>query len=274
MSWDEGITGVHRDIAGSPATRIGVLAGPGTGKTKFGLMRRVVRLLEEGVSPERILLVSFTRVAAADLRDKVADLQALGAEDVRATTLHAYCFGLLQQEAVLQITGRTPRILLDHEVDLMLRDIGGNGNIYDRRATLEAFVAGWARSPEDYPGVPATDQERVFQAAAQEWLRRHNAMLIGEVVPEAYRYLNANPHAAALTAFDHIIVDEYQDLNALEQQLLDRLSEHGSLCVAGDDDQSIYSVRYANPEGIHAFLSRPEVEEYSIHTCGRCPTCQ
>jgi superfamily I DNA/RNA helicase len=236
-------------------------------------MRRVVRLLWDGVQPDRILLISFTRVAAADLRDKVADLDVPGAEEVRATTLHAFCFGLLQHESVLAATGRKPRILLDHEVDLMLRDIGGDyGNIYDRRAKLEAFVAGWARNPNDYPGIPGNDEERSFQAAVQAWLRRHMAMLIGEVVPEAYRYLAANPHADALMAFDHIIVDEYQDLNALEQQLLDRLSELGSLCVAGDDDQSIYSVRHANPAGIHAFLERPEVEEYSIGTCGRCGT--
>lgn len=273
MSWDDDLAGVHRDIAGSEASRIGVLAGPGTGKTKYGLMRRVVRLLEQDVPPDRILLISFTRVAAADLRDKVADLDAPRAQEVRATTLHAFCFGLLQQEAVLLISGRTPRILMGHEVDLMLRDVGGgHGTIYDRRDALEAFVAGWARSPDHYPGIPATNEERNFQQAVQEWLRRHDAMLIGEVVPEAYRYLNSNPHAEALTAFGHIIVDEYQDLNALEQQLLDRLSEHGNLCIAGDDDQSIYSVRHANPDGIHAFLNREQVETYFIHTCGRCPT--
>lgn len=273
MAWDDDLAGVHREIAGSDSPRIGVLACPGTGKTRYGLMRRVVRLLEQDVPPERILLVSFTRVAAADLRDKVAELDAPGAEDVRATTLHAFCFGLLQQEAVLHITGRTPRILLEHEVDLMLRDIGCDyGNIYDRRDLLEAFVAGWARSPADYPGIPSSSEDRDFQHAAQQWLRRHNAMLIGEVVPEAYKYLSSNPHAEALLAFDHLIVDEYQDLNALEQQLLDRLSEHGSLCIAGDDDQSIYSVRYANPDGIHAFLNRDDVETYSIHACGRCPT--
>lgn len=273
MSWDDGITGVHRDIAGSVAPRIGVLAGPGTGKTKYGLMRRVVRLLEEGVPPYRILLISFTRVAASDLRDKVADLEAPGADEVRATTLHAFCFGLLQQAAVFATTGRKPRILMDHEVDLMLRDIGGGcGNIYSRREKLEAFVAGWARNPGDYAGIPATDEERAFQAAVQEWLRRHGAMLIGEVVPESYKYLIANPHAEALAAYAHIIVDEYQDLNALEQQLLDRLSENGNLCIAGDDDQSIYSVRHANPAGIHAFLARPDVEQHAIWTCGRCPT--
>lgn len=273
MAWDDDLVGVHRDIAASDAPRIGVLAGPGTGKTKYGLMRRVVRLLEQGVSPARILLVSFTRVAAADLRDKVAELEAPRAEDVRATTLHAFCFGLLQQEAVLRTIGRTPRILLPHEVDLMLRDIPGDrGDIYARRRTLEAFVAGWARGPDQYPGVPATTDERVFQQSVLEWLRRHNAMLIGEVVPEAYRYLSSNPHAETLGAFDHVIVDEYQDLNSLEQHLLDLLAEHGSLCIAGDDDQSIYSVRHANPAGIRAFLNRHDVETHSISVCGRCPT--
>ena len=54
MNWDDELTGPHRDIAGSTARRIGVLAGPGTGKTAYGLMRRVVRLLSEGVDPRRI----------------------------------------------------------------------------------------------------------------------------------------------------------------------------------------------------------------------------
>lgn len=273
MAWDDNLVGVHRAIAASDSQRIGVLAGPGTGKTRFGLMRRVVRLLEEGVPPERILLISFTRVAAADLRDKVAELDAPEAERVRATTLHGFCFGVLQQESVLAVTGRTPRILLRHESDLMLRDVGGDyGDIYARRRMLEAFEAGWARRQEDYPGVPGTSAERAFQAAALLWLRRHKAMLIGEVVPEAHRFLTGNPLADPLTAFDHVIVDEYQDLNALEQDLLDVLCANGALCVAGDDDQSIYSVRHANPEGIAAFMARDEVEDYSINVCGRCPS--
>ncbi len=273
MSWDDGITGPHRDIAASDAPRIGVVAGPGTGKTQFGLMRRVVRLLGQGVPGDRILLLSFTRVAAADLRDKVAQLEADGVADVRATTLHGYCFGLLQRDSVLAITGRTPRILLDHERDLVLRDIGGDfGDIHQRRRLLEAFVAGWARGVEDHPGLAGTPEDRAFEHAVMRWLLEHRAMLIGEVVPEAYRYLSTNPAADELTAFDHIIVDEYQDLNLLEQRLLDTLAQHASLCVAGDDDQSIYRVRYANPEGIRTFLARDDVEPYTIQLCGRCPS--
>lgn len=96
-------------------------------------------------------------------------------------------------------------------------------------------------------------------------------MLIGEVVPEVYSYLTSNPTAEELKSFDHIIVDEYQDLNRLEQVLLDTLAASTSLCIAGDDDQSIYSVRYANPEGILAFVRRDDVEPYEITVCGRCP---
>jgi len=273
MTWDEGINGVHRQIAMSESRRIGILAGPGTGKTSYGLMRRVVRLLEEGVPGHRILLLSFTRVAAADLRDKIGALEAPDVRSVRATTLHGYCFALLQSESVLQITQRVPRILLDHERDLMLRDIGGDfGDLHGRRRCLEAFVAGWARKPDDNPGETPVAADIEFAARVKSWLRTHKCMLIGEVVPEAYRYLMGNPTADEFSAFDHILVDEYQDLNALEQHLLDVLSTRASLCIAGDDDQSIYSVRYANPTGILTFLSRGDVEPLSISTCGRCPS--
>ena len=74
MPWDEGIEGPHLAIAASNAPRIGVLAGPGTGKTGLGLMRRIARLLETGVPADEILLVSFTRTAAHDLQGKVERL--------------------------------------------------------------------------------------------------------------------------------------------------------------------------------------------------------
>lgn len=272
MQWNDGLSGTHLEIAASDSNRIGILAGPGTGKTGFGLMRRVARLLASGVPGERILLISFTRVAAADLRDKVAQLGLRGVENVQARTLHGYCFSLLQKEAVLKITGRAPRILLAHEVDLMLRDIGDDfGDIHGRRKRLAAFTAGWARQDSDYPGVPKEETDRAFQARVVQWLREHRAMLIGEVVPLAYSYLRDNPASAEHYAFDHIIADEYQDLNQLEQALLDCLAESSSLCIAGDDDQSIYSMRYANPTGINQFIEREDVQTYSLNVCGRCP---
>lgn len=272
MNWSDGLAEPHLSIAASDHPRIGVLAGPGTGKTTYGLMRRIARLIEQGVTPERILLLSFTRVAAGDLRDKIAKLNVDDAEKVRASTVHAYCFGLLRQDGVLRATGRNPRILLRHETDLMLRDLGGEfGRVSERRKLLGRFVAGWAKGIEDHPGTAELPRERQFEITMIKWLRTHRAMLIGEVVPIANTYLRSNPTAEELEAFDHVIVDEYQDLNAIEQDLVERIASNGSLCIAGDDDQSIYGFKNANPDGILAFVERQDVENYAIEVCGRCP---
>lgn len=273
MPWDDGLTGVHREIAESDATRIGVLAGPGTGKTTYGLLRRVARLLETAAcDPSEILLLTFTRTAAQDLVDKVAALGAPGVDDVYAGTIHGFCFGLLQKEAVLQTTGRVPRMLLEHEQRMMLRDLQGDfGDISEREDRLRAFEAGWARKQSDHPGLASDPDDKSFGAQVLEWLKHHKAMLIGEVVPLAYQYLRNNPKAEELSRFKHVIVDEYQDLNKLEQELIELLARNASLCVAGDDDQSIYAFRYAHPEGIVLFAADPAVEGKIITTCGRCP---
>jgi DNA helicase-2/ATP-dependent DNA helicase PcrA len=99
MAWDTGLYGVHLAIARYPGTPLRVVAGPGTGKT-FALMRRVARLLEEGVQPERILAVTFTRTAASDLVEKLAALGADGAENVAAKTLRSVSFGMLSRAAL------------------------------------------------------------------------------------------------------------------------------------------------------------------------------
>jgi superfamily I DNA/RNA helicase len=237
-------------------------------------MRRIVRLLSEHVEGKRILLLSFTRTAAHDLRDKIASLGVEGADSVRASTLHAYCFGLLQRDAVFAITGRTARPLMEHEQDLMLRDLEGEfGNIFEKRALLEAFEAGWARGEADHPGNAAKPGDHAFEAQTIRWLLHHRAILVGEVVPIAYNYLKHNSNSDELGRFDHVIVDEYQDLNYLEQDFLNLLSENDSadLCIAGDDDQSIYSFRHANPDGIQKFLKREDVENHEIDISGRCP---
>src|SRR5213593_1188997 len=96
-AWDDGLGGQHRDIAANPARILHVLAGPGTGKT-FAMMRRIARLLEDRVIPQRILAVTFTRTAARDLREQLSGLGVPGADYVRATTLHSLCFSVLSSQ--------------------------------------------------------------------------------------------------------------------------------------------------------------------------------
>src|SRR5579859_6717465 len=122
MPWNSGLNGVHLNIAAYPGTPMRVVAGPGTGKT-FALMRRVMRLLEEGTDPSRILAVTFTRTAAGDLVDKLEDLGAPGADEVAAKTLHSLSFGLLGRTAVFQFLNRVPRPLLDYEHKTLVCDL-------------------------------------------------------------------------------------------------------------------------------------------------------
>ena len=77
-------------------------------------------------------------------------------------------------------------------------------------------------------------------------------MLIGELIPEGIKYLRNNPQSPYRTAFDHVLVDEYQDLNRAEQRLVDLLA-NGSLVVIGDEDQSIYSFKHATPRALWNF---------------------
>jgi superfamily I DNA/RNA helicase len=97
-------------------------------------------------------------------------------------------------------------------------------------------------------------------------------MLVGEVVPVALSYLVGNPQADERTAFDHVLVDEYQDLNRAEQEVLNVLAGNGSIAVIGDDDQSIYSFKWANPEGIREFAGEhPGTHDVEFLICRRCP---
>lgn len=283
MSWDDGLTGTARNIAATDDNPLRVMAGPGTGKS-FAMKRRVARLLEAGQEPRRILVVTFTRNAAASL---VQDLHALGIENcerVRVGTLHAFSFSLLSRQDVFDYLGRVPRPVvtfaksgvLQFEGGVLLDDLvsaGAFGPKRDCTRRIRAFEAAWARLQSEVPGWPHDPVDRQFQTALISWLRFHRAMLIGELVPEALRFLRNNPASDARSAFDHVIVDEYQDLNKAEQELIELLASNGATAIVGDVDQSIYRFRHANPEGIEAFQQQhPATHDETLDECRRCPT--
>lgn len=275
MAWNDNLTGKALEIAACNRSPLRVVAGPGTGKT-FALMRRVARLIEGGLDPRRVLLVTFTRVVADDLEKEIRRLNVQNANLVRKGTLHSFCFSTLNQANVLGITGRTPRPLLSFEERFLLEDLGlyDFGGYYERRKRLKASEAAWAREQYQDPGWPQDDIDRQFQGLLNEWLRFHQAILLGELVPVTLKYLRDNPACFERFQFDHILVDEYQDLNRAEQSLVDLLSERGSLTVIGDEDQSIYEAfRYAHPEGVSKFHeTHQETFDIPLSECQRCPT--
>jgi DNA helicase-2/ATP-dependent DNA helicase PcrA len=272
MAWDTGLTGIHLAIAAYPASPLRVLAGPGTGKT-FALMRRVARLLETGVAPESILAVTFTRTAAHDLVGKLTELGVPGADQVMAKTLHGLSFSILGRAAVFQVTGRVPRPLLGHEQEMMVGDLkeqfGGKKNV---RSLIKAFEAFWARLQHQEPGWPRNARDRAFNIALRSWLRFHEAILVGELVPLAYGFVRNNPQHPNVPSYAHVLVDEYQDLNRADQALIDALAQNANVIIVGDEDQSIYGFRHANPEGIVEYpRTHNNTHDEALVECRRCP---
>jgi len=270
--WNQNIDGNHLRIASHQGSSMRVLAGPGTGKS-YALQRKVMRLLEEGEDPSRILVVTFTNVAADALKKDLAAVQTPGAENVRARTLHSLCFEILRRQQVLEITNRTPRPLMDFEANFLLEDLKGgfNGKMNTEKLLL-AYESAFARQQQDTPGVIQSVDDARFKDRLLRWLSIHRAMLIGELVPITYDYLRNNPTAQELSQYDYILVDEYQDLNKAEQSLIDLFASNGELLVIGDNDQSIYSFKHAHPDGIIEFpTNHNPLEDVSLQICRRCP---
>lgn len=276
MPWDEGLdqnSAAYR-IAVCQSRRMRVLAGPGTGKS-FALKRRVARLLEvNDIQPGRILPVTFTRVAAEDLHRELVNLRVDGAGQLRGRTLHSLGFSILMRRNVLASTGRIPRPLNQYEIEPLLHDLPqmfGGKILKENR--IEAYQAGWARLQNEEPGFAQEDIDARFERTLVDWLRFHECILIGEIIPQLYRYLRDNPAAPERGLYHHILVDEFQDLNKAEQQVVTLLGEDNHICVVGDDDQSIYSFKHANPEGIRDWHQAHDgAEDFHLLECRRCPT--
>ena len=239
--WLEGIEGsAAQELIESSSQVIRVVAGPGSGKTTC-LKRRIQRLVQKDkVNPATIFVGTFTRAIARELKE------ALGAQ-VKVSTLHSLAYELLRKyPAACQ--GMRLRFLLKYEADALLYDVedvaAAIGNIYRRREALRMLQASRSQRT-NYANAR-------FDGAVRRWLQRHRAMLIGEVVHLCVVGLESEDIPSGI--FDHVVIDEYQDLTAAEQELV-RLawSGTGSLTVLGDNDQSIYGFRFNHPQGIADF---------------------
>lgn len=275
MPWSDGLAigSPAHQIASSMNPRLRVVAGPGTGKS-FAMKRRVARLLEQGIEPTVILPVTFTRVAAEDLHRELVSMDVEGSDGLTGVTLHSLAMRMLMRNHVLGVTGRVPRPLNDFEVEPLICDLmavhGGKKAV---KKFKQAYEAAWARLQHEQPGYVLNADDAAFQHDLLSWLQFHRAMLIGEVIPQLYQYLRNNPAAQERSEFQHILVDEYQDLNRAEQSVIELLSDQAHVCIVGDDDQSIYSFKHAHPDGIREWLViNAGADDLGLDDCRRCPT--
>ncbi len=259
---------VHHD--GTPLL---IVAGAGTGKTKT-LVSRVVRLIDDGVDPNRILLLTFTRRAAAEMLGRVkASSTSRAAGQVWGGTFHATANRLLR--SVGQSAGLAPNFtVLDQSdiVDLfgMVRNeegFGERGKRFPRKETIAnvygRMVSSQAKLDDvletDYPWVADhADEFRTIFAAYTARKREHQVLDYDDLLL-FWRAIAKSEKGGLRTLFDHILIDEYQDTNPIQVDIISGMvGPTTQVCAVGDDAQAIYGFRSATVENMWRFAERFE----------------
>ena len=220
-----------------------VRAGPGSGKTRL-LVARAARFLAAGADPARMQLVTFTRKAAGELAQRLADACPTGAA-ARVGTFHS-----LGREVLTQALGGPPLVIDEDERLGLVAELAQKAGL---KAGELAQHLGLAKQRVEDPGEPWL---RPWFRAYQEALAQRQALDLDDLVRQAVRCLRDDPELARTWGqrFQHLLVDEYQDLNPAQVEFLRALAgPQCQLAAIGDPDQAIYGFRGADRRLFAAF---------------------
>jgi DNA helicase-2/ATP-dependent DNA helicase PcrA len=237
-----------------------VLAGAGSGKTRV-LTQRIATLVDRGVPPSRILAVTFTNKAAGEMRERLHRLLHDRGQGMWIGTFHSICARLLRVHAPAVGLTRDFAIFDDDDQKKLVTSILKEQNVSERvtpRAVLSRIdrARNAGNDPANLPARDLIDDivRRVFPVYTARLLKE-NAVDFNDLllkVVDLCRHPQVGPDLG--TRFRHVLVDEFQDTNLVQYWLVRHFSkEHGNLCVVGDDDQSIYAWRGAEPRNLLDF---------------------
>jgi DNA helicase-2/ATP-dependent DNA helicase PcrA len=268
-------------VTASPGPLL-VIAGAGSGKTRT-LTYRVAYLLENGIDPRNILLLTFTNKAARQMLDRVANLLPVDASGLWGGTFHSIGNRMLRRHgsALGYSSGFT---IMDREdqkdlIDTVVAAAGINPKEIrfpkgDVLAEIFSFVINTetpidALLAEKFPYfLPLLEQIQDVHARYEKKKKSTNSMDFDDLLEKTLRMLKEHEHIADFyrRQFQFILVDEYQDTNKIQADFIDTLAaEHRNVMVVGDDAQSIYSWRGANFKNILAFPERyPDAQVFKI----------
>lgn len=266
----------QRAVVEAPAGRILVLAGAGTGKTRT-LTYRMARWVLAGCRPERILLCTFTNRAAREMLGRIEGLLGLDMQRCPAGTFHHIGNRILRRYGEHVGLGSDFGILDPEDARILLASVIAElglkvlsakrfpqpkvlhdlvGLAAGTRVTLDELIR--EKMPQWVPQLPAI-LDVVERYAARK--RENNVCDFDDLLVHWHALMTRPEHCEVAdrirAEYDHVLVDEYQDINALQGSLCDEMAARcGSLTCVGDDAQSIYGFRGANFEQIAAFTQR------------------
>jgi DNA helicase-2/ATP-dependent DNA helicase PcrA len=265
-----GLDDEQRAAVTAPAGPVCILAGAGTGKTRAITHRIAYRVLAGEIAPRHVLAVTFTARAAAELRARLA---GLGAEGVQARTFHAAALRQVRFFAPRLLSGRAMPELMESKARLVTLSAARAGVRADRTTARDlAAEIEWAKSSLVEPGeyeIAATkasrdtpfEPARVAQvfAAYEQAKRAQGVVDFEDLLRAAVWAVEDHPDVAeqVRAQYRHFTVDEYQDVNPLQQRLLEAwLGGRTDLTVVGDASQTIYSFTGASSTHLLEFPRR------------------
>src|SRR6476620_8528187 len=260
----------QREVAASPLGPMCVLAGAGTGKTRAITHRIAYGVLSGAYQPQRVLAVTFTARAAGEMRTRLRDL---GVGGVQARTFHAAALRQLHYFWPQAIGGAAPEVM-SHKAPAVAQAAASLRLQFDRTGirdlaaevewakgnmlTPETYAAAAASARREPPGIDATGMARVLETYEQ--VKSDRGVIDFEDVLLVTVGILAERDDIARTVrqqYRHFVVDEYQDVNTLQQRLLDLwVGERNDVCVVGDPAQTIYSFTGASPRHLLGFTQR------------------
>jgi DNA helicase-2/ATP-dependent DNA helicase PcrA len=242
-----------------------ILAGPGSGKTRV-IAHRVAYLIKVcGVSPHRIMAVTFTNKAAREMEERLKRLIGVALGNLTIGTFHAICARILRRDG--KALGIDPRFVIYDEEDQLsllkkaIQELGLDPKQYAPRAIASAITAAKSRTmtPQEYIQHTTSYFEevvgRVYERY-QQLLTESNALDFDDLLMKTVQLFRKSPETLAKyqSRYLHILVDEFQDTNLVQYELIKHLGgERHNICVVGDPDQSIYSWRFADLRNILSF---------------------
>lgn len=239
-----------------------ILAGAGSGKTKV-LTCRIAQLLEQGVLPYRILAITFTNKAAAEMRERVDKMVGAGARNVWLFTFHAFCARLLRMD-IDKLPGYNSNFVIYDSADQknLAKQVLKEMNFDEKESSLLGLISRAKNgmfTPEQCMRAADNFRDKKMSEAYylyQKKLRANNAVDFDDLLMLTLELLTQNEEVREKyqNKFDYILVDEYQDTNRVQYKLTKLLAErHHNMCAVGDADQSIYGWRGADINNILDF---------------------
>jgi DNA helicase-2/ATP-dependent DNA helicase PcrA len=243
-----------------------VLAGAGTGKTRV-ITHRIASLTKEGVDPSSILAVTFTNKAAKEMQHRLAGMGV--PKGLWIGTFHSIGVRVLRQHGNLLGYSKNFTIYDSDAQEVIIKTLcesvhmGGLKVTYKELHSNISYAKDCGYGPDELHLTPVPEK---FLAVTKEVFEKYNAALkkadamdFSDLLAKTVALCRLGPDAPCgwlLKKFRYVLVDEFQDTNKLQLTLVDFLATKGEMCVVGDDDQSIYAWRGADPTTMVKFAQR------------------